>query len=176
MNVVLLTHPDNRRARFFQQALAHWHQPPARLLAWEDHLAGHEALAPLLAPGTVLRLDSPGEHFGVETALLALGAAEAEAEGSPFLAAEALPDLPFDHGRILHPRQWYLGFRRALRDIAARVARSEGVRLPVVPADTEVLFDKRLCHARCLAGEVPVPDSPGPVRSFDELVARLDAS
>jgi hypothetical protein len=171
---VLVAQPEDRRTALVQQALARFAQPPAQVLAYEALLGGRADLREALAPNSVLRFDSPGESFAVEKALLAAGAAEAEAEGAPFLPLERLVETTFDHGRVLFPRQWYLGFRRSLREWGRVASAVPGVRLPVVPADVEVMFDKRLCHAACQAAGVAVPEALGPVGSYDELLARLD--
>jgi hypothetical protein len=173
---VLVGHPENRRTALFGQALARLGLPAATVLAYDDLLAGRADLAAALRPGSVLRLDSPGENFGVEKALLAAGAAEAEAEGAPFLPPDRLAGLSLDRGLLLHPRQWYLGFRATLRAWGRQVAPVPGVRLLSAPADVEVMFDKRLCHAACARGGVRIPDALGPAASFDELVARLEAA
>src|SRR5205823_5247277 len=41
------------------------------------------------------------------------------------------------------------------------------------PADIAVMFDKRRCHERLRRNGIPVPRSPGPVRSYDELLERM---
>ena len=60
----------------FQEALARFGLPAAIVLPYEGLLAGRISLGAALAPGDVVRFDSPGESFAVEKALLAAGAAE----------------------------------------------------------------------------------------------------
>jgi hypothetical protein len=170
----LVGHPENRRTAFFQQALGRLGLPPAVVLAYEGLLAGRIDLASSLPAGALLRLDSPGENFAVEKALLAAGAAPAEAEGSPFLPAEVIAGLPFDRGRILHPRQWYLGFCSVLRAWQRQALAVPGVRPLNEAEDVAVLFDKRLCHAACRAGGVRVPEALTPPRAYDELIGALE--
>ena len=124
----------------------------------------------------MLRVDSPGEDFAVEKRLLAAGADAADAEGGPVLSAGELAGLREDRGRILHPRQWYLGFRRTLHDWHRRLADRRGPRWTAPPGGILRAFDKIDCHRHCRAAGVPVPEPLGPVGGFDELAGRAAAA
>lgn len=172
---LLTTNPENRRAALFQAALAREGELPAQILSYEDLL--QEGVKPDVIPALPLvwKLDSPGENFAVEKGLLVRGLAQAETEGSPFLGETEIDKLSLDPGRILYPRQWYLGFVALLADLATARARPDVV-CTWNASEISVMFDKARCHARCLAGGVPVPESPGEVRGFDELIARMEAA
>ncbi|MCI0458119.1 MAG: STM4014 family protein [Gemmataceae bacterium] len=157
----------------FQEALARLALPPALVVPWADLLAGRVRLAEVVRRGNVVRIESPGQDFEVEQLLLAEGATPAAAEESPFLGKRELRRLAFDKGRILHPRQWYLGFRRVLRRLARQLAACPPHGLMSHPGDAERMFDKILCHELCSAAEVPVPAGLGPVRCYDELRERM---
>ena len=171
---VVVGNPENRRVTLFQAALARAEAAPARVVSWIDLLTGRDALERAVTEGAIVRFESPGEDFAVEREILAIGAGVADEGEAPQIAAEAARQLPEDRGLILHPRQWYLGFREALR----RCARALDACPPHArlndPFEIAVMFDKRLCHAACEQGGVPVPRALGPVRSYDELRARME--
>lgn len=170
--ILLLGNPESRRVALFQEALARRGRPPAQVLPWLTLLTDPAALSARWAPGALLRIESPGEDFEVERRLLALGAAVEDAPGPARLSAQEALALPYERGRIYSPRQWFLGFRRALEQIAARWPG------PVMshPDEIAVMFDKRATAARLEAAGVPVPRALDPVEGYDALVARMEAA
>lgn len=168
---VVLGNPGSRRVELFQAALRGLGLTPARVLAYADLLAGRLNLAEALPPNAVLRIESPGKDFAVECALLAVGAAAAEAEGCAYLSPAAIACLHFDKGLILPSRQWYLGFCATLALIEQQLAESVPPRLMAWPADIALMFDKVACHQRLAQHGMPVPRSLGPVSCFAELIA-----
>ncbi len=121
----------------------------------------------------MLRIESPGENFEVEKALLAAGAAAAQAEGTPALSPRRARRLSFDRGLILYPRQWYLGFCHWLRLWRAELACVADVRLMNAPRDVEIMFDKTLCRQALSRVATPTPAWLGPVACYEELLARM---
>jgi glutathione synthase/RimK-type ligase-like ATP-grasp enzyme len=172
---VIVGHPGHKRVTLFQEALARRCMPPALVVAWRDLLAGDPDLWWIAAAPTLVRVESPGQDFEVEKLLLALGASVEETEdtGAAFLPAEEARRLVYDRGRILFPRQWYRGLRAALGRLAADLDHPN-VRWVNHPSDIATLFDKRLCHRLFTAANIPVPAGLGAVRSFDELLVRMD--
>lgn len=168
--IVIIGNPENRRVNLFQQALQERGEPEARVVAYERLLQGADGLREAVSPGCVVRIESPGENFAVEKGLLALGAIPAELGGSPFLSVSQIETLQYDHGLILHPRQWYLGYCRLLNEIETQLAEVADVRLLNPPADIREMFDKRACHARCREAGCAVPDAFPEVRSFEQLL------
>jgi hypothetical protein len=92
----VICNPENRRVELFQNALRNLGLPPARVVAYIDLLAGHVDLSAELMPAAVVRIESPGEDFEVEKALLLAGVEAAAAEGSPVIEAGAIQRLQFD--------------------------------------------------------------------------------
>jgi len=175
---VLLGNLDNRRVAFFEAALEAVGEPVAERLALGDALTAPDRLAHLLVTlprPVVVRLESPGEDFAVTRRLLAMGAVEAEAEGGRHLAAEVVESLEHDLGRILYPRQWFLGYRAALRAWSVTLAEAgPGVFVMNAPEDIEVMFDKTAtCEALASRG-IPVPPWLGPVTCYEGLCAAMD--
>ncbi|SPF06479.1 STM4014 family protein [Streptomyces sp. MA5143a] len=101
------------------------------------------------ADDEVVRLDSPGEDAEVDRLLRGVD----------------------DPTRVEGSATWYGRFLDAVGSLRG------GVRLDD-PADLAVLFDKRLCHARLDAADVPVPPSPTSgdrtaVRGWDDVRALM---
>jgi hypothetical protein len=168
--VVLVGVPHGRRTELFQAALARAGAAAALVVPYTELLGGRASLTDLATPGTLVRIDSPGRDFETELALLKAGADEADEEGCYARATrETLGTLEFERGRILWPRQWYLGFRRALRMLEGQLLASRARRLMNSPAEVALMFDKPACHRRLSGGGVPVPKSLGTPGSFDQL-------
>ena len=170
---VIVGNPDSNRVALFQQALARAGLPPAEVLAYADLIAGRDTLERVVHPGTVVRIESPGRDFEVEKAILAAGADVSDEEGSSRISRREAERLPFDKGRILYPRQWYLGFREVLRRLSRELSACPEHVLMNRPADVEVLFDKCHCQEMFARHGVPVPQGLGRVRTYDELRQRL---
>lgn len=171
----ILGNPANRRVEFFQRALASRGHASAHVLSYRDLLGGSRSVADLPANSWV-RIESPGEDFAVEKDLLAAGEEAAIREGGPCIRASKLGTLSEDPGRVLFPRQWYLGYCELLQRIQTGFMDRGDLRPLSSPADIEVMFDKELCHRACEAAGVSVPRAIGSVGSFDELVARVESA
>jgi len=172
--IVIIGNPENRRVELFKAALAAFKSCHVTVAAYVDLLAGRISLGDAVGPGSWVRIESPGENFEVEKGILALGADEAAGEGAPYLTAETARSLAPNRGLILYPRQWYLGYRALLSEIARQLEACPPHHLLNAPTDIVTMFDKRLCHARCVSAGIPVPASLGPVWSYDELIQRMD--
>jgi hypothetical protein len=182
-NAVVIGHPDSRRVALFQQARARLNLPPAQVISYLDLLAGRTTLGEYVRTGTVVRIESPDKDFETERALIAAGADEVDKNGEndesgvehsyERISRRAAGQLSFERGRILYSRQWYLGFRAALRLIEAQLAGCPRHVPMNSPREIAVMFDKRRCHTLLEQGGVPVPRGLGAVGSFDELVARM---
>jgi hypothetical protein len=173
---VVLGNPSSRRVSAFQASLDGLGLPPARVISYLDLIAGRIHLRDVLRAGSTLRIESPGQDFEVERALVAEGADVDDAPACPARDRIGRDDAlrrPFDRGLIFHPRQWYLGFREVLRRLDCQREECPPHAVMNPPAAIEVLFDKPRCH-RVLTGQgVPCPRAIGPVRSYDELRARM---
>lgn len=173
---VVLANPGGKRAQHLQRALAAAGAPRAVVVPWLDWLLGRTSLEQHLDPDAAFRLESSGEVAAVERELIALGAGVVDDEDplATRVDREAARRLPEDRGRILHPRQWLLGFGVALERVASAIEAARPRVVTSAPADVACMFDKRRCHARLLAAGVPVPASLGVIRGWDELRARMD--
>lgn len=150
--LAVVGNPENRRVAFFREAVRAAGLEPARVVPWLQVLRGEAAFE----PGETVRIDSPGENAEVERLL----------RGAD------------DPTRVEGSARWYAGFRTAVGEVA-RAASAAGAETLSSPGDLAALFDKRLCHARLAAAEVPVPPSPtsGPdaaeVRGWSDVRALM---
>jgi glutathione synthase/RimK-type ligase-like ATP-grasp enzyme len=167
---VVLGNPGCRRVGLFQEALVRAGLAPALLVSWLDLLTGRDDLSVTVQPGDVVRIESPGREFEVERELLAWGAESADEEEFDRLSAQRLQALTFERGRILAPRQWYLGFRRALARVSTQLEACGDVTTMNDPAEIAMMFDKPACHAHLREAGIPVPEALGSVQSYEELL------
>ena len=174
LRFIIVGNPENRRVQMFLQALASMQSTTelkleSQVISYEDLLLGRLRLIDFLTSQCVLRIESPGENAVVERLLIARGAVEAQSDGCEWIAAEDALRLDEDHGRVLFPRQLYLGFRSFLREIASLVANCNGVCTVNAADDVVMMFDKAACRNRLIECGVPVPKSLTPPQNFEQL-------
>jgi hypothetical protein len=172
MRFVVVGVPDDRRLKQFGDAVARRGWPAPRLVPYRDLLPGGAGWGTALESAGAVRIESPGGDFALERELIALGAG-ADDDRSLLSAAEASA-LDYDHGRIRHGRQWYVGFRSVLARIEAELARWPRIRRTSSPAEIAVQCDKAACQERLDAHSVPIAPPLGVVRSHEELIERLE--
>jgi hypothetical protein len=170
----MLGTPGDRRVTFFQQALRNLNLPLAQVVAWADFLSDSSPLFRGIEAGAVLRIESPGRNLEVDRALLSAGASEDDDEEESLrLTREEVSALVLDRGRIFPYRQWFLGFRSALRRIVRELHVRRTVTLMNSPSEIEVMFDKRRSHALLAHHGIPVPASLGVIRNVEELFSKM---
>jgi len=170
---VIIGNAGNRRIDLFQQALAGRGLPLAQLVTYRDLIAGRVTLPEVVTPGSILRIESPGKDSEVERDLLIAGANVPDDPAFARISGAEVQRLLLEKGRMLYPRQWYLGYCQVLAAIERQRALCPPHTLMNHPADIAVMFDKRVCHRRMRAAQIAVPRSLGPVRSYDELIATM---
>ncbi|MFG1607835.1 STM4014 family protein [Actinoplanes sp. NPDC049265] len=152
-HLAVVGNPANRRVTLFQAAAARAGRPAVPVYPWRDVLTSGR----VPGPGTVVRIDSPGEDADVDQLLRVLGG------GDPAVRAE--------HGEILGTAAAHAGLGRALD----RVAAGGGELLNQI-ADILTMSDKPRCHAVLAAAGVPVPAALAPVNSYEALRAAMSAA
>jgi hypothetical protein len=169
---VIVGNPENRRVTLYQRALSSCDEKPAEVLSYHGLLTGYESIDSI-PNGALVRIESPGENFAVEKLLLSAGVAATARENSPFLTKQEIANLDEDHGRILYPRQWYLGYLQSCEQWVDMLQQRPDVTITTSCQDLCVLFDKRLTHQRFATSGLSVPNSLGHVGSWDELEAAM---
>jgi glutathione synthase/RimK-type ligase-like ATP-grasp enzyme len=150
LRCTVVGNPGSRRTTMFAAAVRAAGHPAPDVLAWRDVLRGRYAFA----PGTFVRIDSPGENAEVDRLL----------RGTD------------DPTRVEGTALWHRRFSAALREVTDAARRAGAV--PSADADeVAVMFDKRRCHARLAAAGVPVPPAlTGPVGGWQQLTEQLRAA
>jgi len=164
---VIIANPENRRVNLFQQALKNLNLPPAIVVAYADLIAG-KTLEDFNTPDTIIRFDSPEKNFEVEKAIIAVGAEIATGKHQQINSVEAAK-LVFDKGRILYPRQWYLGWQYLLQQWEKQLKCS----IMNHPQDIATMFDKPLCHEIFSRHNIPVPRSLGMIDNYEHLREKM---
>ncbi|UBF25564.1 STM4014 family protein [Kovacikia minuta CCNUW1] len=152
---VLIANPETRRVVLFQQALARLSLPAAEVVPYEKLLAGQCFLHAWDAPDLWFRFDAPERNFAVDRALIAAGATVNDPGLHQRIGAIEAYQLQPDKGRILYPRQWYLGWRQQLQSWAKQINGSVFNH----PEDIATMFDKVQCQRILANRRIPIPRS-----------------
>ncbi|MBT0772811.1 STM4014 family protein [Kineosporia sp. J2-2] len=150
LRLAVVGNPANRRVAMFLEAARAGGLADPQVFAWSDVLSS----GPVPGPGTLVRIDSPGEDARVDRLLRGLGA------GGPVREAA--------HGEILGLADAHAGLRVGLERIAA----GGGTLLNPV-RDVLVMGDKRRTHALLASRSVPVPPALAPVHDWDGLRSHM---
>ncbi|MBE7210467.1 MAG: STM4014 family protein [Gluconacetobacter diazotrophicus] len=167
--LVILGNPENRRVGFALRAAESLGWREVRVVSWLAFLRNSAALTNELRPDGWLRIESPGENFEVEKALLRLGARAAEGEDFDRLTAGAVDALPFRRGEILPMYQWYIGWKITLLLVGACLGKVADCRVMNHPWEITVMFDKARCHEVLAVAGVPQPALLGLPTSYEHL-------
>jgi hypothetical protein len=170
---ILIGNAENRRVTLFQEALERQGLPPARVVPWVDLLSNPALLADLPDTEALVRIDSAGESWEVEKALLKRGAPDAREGDCTRLTPAEVDALENDHGRILCPRQHHLGFLKTLTELQAIFAAHPRWHILQSPASIADLFDKRITSRKYASLGVPVPEPLDGVTDPESLRQRM---
>lgn len=166
--VLLIGVPGSRRTQLFQAALSRAGQPAATVVSFIDLLRQKTMIADLISAETVVRVDSPGKDFETERALLHLGVGGDEHFAR--ITHEEIDRLEFERGRILYPRQWYLGLCNVLRIVKSQLP---DCFLMNSLSEIAVMFDKPRCQTILRNHGIPVAAGLGEIESFADLRLRM---
>ncbi|MEM6753075.1 MAG: STM4014 family protein [Cyanobacteria bacterium P01_C01_bin.38] len=177
--LTIIANPENRRVGLLQKAIANLNLPPATVISYADLITGKQNLE--VTPDNIIRFDSPEKNFEVDKAIIAAGegleGVEGEEEGEGVennyqrISASEVEKLEFDKGRILYPRQWYLGWRNLLRQWKKELK----CQTMNHPHDIAVMFDKPRCHERFSKNKVPIARSLGKIHSYEHLREKMQS-
>ncbi|MGG6268173.1 STM4014 family protein [Leptolyngbya sp. AN03gr2] len=167
LSFALVANPETRRVELFQQALARFNLPPAEVIPYEELLAGRCFLHEWDSLDRHFRFDAPERSFNVDRAFIAAGA---DQPGNHWkVSAIEAYNLPADKGRILHPRQWYLGWKTRLQEWSS----VQGTILNH-PDDIVRMFDKTVCQRILASHNIPIPRSLSSINSYEELCEEME--
>ncbi|HVJ81910.1 MAG TPA: STM4014 family protein [Planctomycetia bacterium] len=176
MRTLLVGVPGGRRAKLWQEALAARGWPEAEECTYAQAISGPKRLGERVTSGMAVRLESPDNDVETNAFLLRLGAESCAAEGGRPLGDAAAKAALAERGRIVQPRQWYLGFCAALAGIECELTEAPPRRLLNDPGEIATLYDKTKCLEVMAAAEAPIPPSARRIAGYDDLRARRDES
>jgi glutathione synthase/RimK-type ligase-like ATP-grasp enzyme len=171
---VLIANPQSRRVDLFQNALADFKLPPAQLVPYEDLLAQRCNLTQWDDPDVYFRFEAPERNFATDRAFIAAGAEVTDDGLHQRISAAAAHQLPEDIGRILCPRQWYLGWRSRLQTWVRPLQKAQILNHP---DDIIKMFDKIQCQRILAEAGIPIARSlthQAPIHSYEQLQTRMD--
>jgi glutathione synthase/RimK-type ligase-like ATP-grasp enzyme len=171
--VVVVGPPGTRRMELLLAAArrAGWHRPtalpyPRVQLLPHPCLEGTPRRGPP-PPHVLVRLDSPQDDLHTLRCLLTLGIAPTAAAGRTPLSPQQIERLSPARGELVHPLQWFLGFRELLQGLSQRWTRN--VSWMSHPQAVLQMFDKHACRQLWSAAGLPVAPSPACPQGYDEL-------
>lgn len=171
---VVFGDPGDNRVRLFAASCERLGVPAPSVVDYRTILRAPTGL-PFSGTGAIVRLESPGRATDLHLAFLEAGAELAEEEGSPVVRGGEDEARQYERGRILSPRQWFLGFQSTLEQVRRRLE-SAAPRYSSHPDDITHLFEKPRCHATFSAAGLRVPRSLELVGSFAELDAKMTSA
>jgi hypothetical protein len=161
--ITLIGNPESRRVKGFVDAAAR-HGRRVNVVSYADAFHGRFA-TPFRG---VVRIDSPGECAETSRLVLRAGIEPLSVEGGSPISDRQIERLQFERGAILHPRQWYIGFRQVLRTLESRCD-SASVRWMSSPQSILTAFDKLACLELWQNAGLPVPQRHPQVTSYQHL-------
>lgn len=156
MKITIIGNPENRRVTYFMDAARRLGIPTPHVVSWLDCLR-HPSPAQI-CDADLIRIDSPGENFEVEVALVARGARRHGALPPHWtLQAE-------DRGRIHDQRLWFEGFK----DILDELTHCRG-HFMTPPSEILAMFDKIQARERHRIAGAPMPGFLGEIDDVGDL-------
>lgn len=157
MDIAIIGNPENRRVNAFIEAANRMAGARVMVLPYIDWLLGNTL--PAIPPGSILKIDSPGENALVRKLLIERG------------SNQALPELQ-EHGIIQYMHAWYLGYNSLLQEIETRLPVNR-FRWMNPAADILLMFNKPACQRYLQQNGIPVPVIFTGINHYDQLVAAM---
>lgn len=165
MHFLLICNPENRRVRAFVAEIEALKAHTYAIVAYKDLLDNAVDLAAHIRPGTVVKIESPGENSAVRQGLIEYALAKPRTINAAFLA---------DFGRICYQDEWYCGFCTFLCDLKVRLLPFD-VHLVNGISSILTMFDKVLTKSVLAQNKVPTPLALGHVSDYGELKDQMQA-
>jgi len=156
MRFLVLGNPENRRVAFFREACRQEGLAEPKIISWESYFKETSAFLEALSQCDAFRIESPGENFDVEQAIVTKGGG---------------PPLSEDHGRLRFLPEWYRGWSETLNELQVTIG--SHIRVMNPPLDIRRMFHKWESQEELAAAGVPISPQIGKPRGFDELLALM---
>jgi len=121
-----------------------------------------------IRPGTFVRIESPGDDKETTRLILKSGIVSMERMHRVPITATEIDARSFERGEVLHPRQWFLGFKDILQQMEFLWSH-QGIRWMNSPESIVTSFDKQSCLDRWV--EAGLPTAPGyrEIQTYSQL-------
>ncbi len=186
---IIIGNPNSRRVVYFQEALSLLGQPEAEVVPYRELIQYNQLNLVRLGVNQprkryVIRIESPGEDEDTERLLIGLGFSQihehldrlsndAPERNFEMITPGKLAGLPSQKGRILCPRQWYLGFRYFLHSLQEYAESRPQVQFMNLPKDIATMFDKWLCGILFSDAGIPTPQVHNGIGDYDRLLETM---
>lgn len=157
--------PGTRRITEFTAAALSRGAPRVNPVTWPDLIHGIHKPPPA---GALVRIDSPSESAETLREILKAGILPLENEGGVPISAAEINRLACERGEMLHPRQWFLGFREVLRRLERDWSHA-GLHWMSVPEAIATAFDKSTCLELWTTAGLPVPPRYPDVATYAQI-------
>jgi HAD superfamily hydrolase (TIGR01662 family) len=161
---------DDIRVHYFRQALERKGISEVIFLPYQQIVQQDENILSTLPSNTILRIESPHRDFDAYRLFLAEGYHLIKNESECHIDISKITDLPFDKGRILYPRQWFLGFSSVLRRIHNCLLQRNDIIPLLLPKDIMLMFDKLECQKMLSKRGVKIPFLLGKIDNYAHLI------
>jgi len=166
---VIIGNPENRRVKLFCDAVSRSAERDITIISYADLLMQKPVVS--LLPGSIVKIDSPGENDMVRAMLISKGEMD-DKTYSVFCKSDMIVS-PGAHGEILHTQLWYKGYCKMLDEINNWLKTFRGLVLMNDVLDIKIMFDKIRCQRHLQQHSIAVPDRVETPDNFDDLLQKM---
>jgi len=160
MQFTIIGNPLNRRVIAFCDSLRQLKHREPVIISYKYWLNRKER--PSIPPGSMVKIDSPGEDALLHTLLVARG------KNLPYSMIQ-----PAEHGEIKDMRAWYAGYCSWLHEMQTLMQEQPTMQVMNDPADIQLQFNKPVCQSMLEDQGIPVPHRLPAFSHYDELVQHM---
>ncbi len=162
--LVVVGVPESKRVRQLMDATKPWGHPPVMVYTYREAMEGSR----VPPEHSLVRFESPSDCPETLKVILTAGIEPMVVDRLVPLAKGDVGQLEPGRGEILHPRQWFLGFRGVLRSIETRW-RDLSLQWMSNPESIITSFDKIACLERWERVGLPVPPRIAGVSTYSAI-------
>jgi glutathione synthase/RimK-type ligase-like ATP-grasp enzyme len=156
MQFTIIGNPENRRVSGFCESVQQLGYGLPTVISYSGWLSGRDM--PVIPPGSIVKIDSPGENEAVRNMLVNRGGGDTA--------------KPADHGEIKNMRAWYAGYANWLHNVQA-IIMQQSLLVMNDPNDILLQFNKPACQAWLQQQGVRVPFRLPAFTCYDQLVEHM---
>lgn len=164
MQFIIVGNPENRRVQVFGDTVKQLALGECTVWPYETCLT--TAAIPPVAPGSIIKIESPGENSTVRQLLIERGWR---------VTGNRESTLSHKHGLIQQMPAWYAGYCDWLNAFHQLLHQQPGVQLMNTVADIKMQFNKPVCQSWLQQNNIPVPYRVSTISGYDELLQQMQA-